>query len=293
MTFRKIEVLVGDKYGSLVIVSELPSRKRASGGTSRFFLCRCECGKEVSVAFCNLRTGHTRSCGCSRAVPYSAERLEKASVPYSPERLEKFRSMISARDDYHGMNGTSEHSIWKGIKKRCYLKSHRAYPGYGGRGIVICAGWRSSFKTFFADMGARPSLDHSIDRRDGNLNYSCGHCEECVKNGWPANCRWATRAEQRRNAKNIRMLTFQGETMCMADWAKRKGMSKAALSARLDKMSVEDALRLPVRDWRGDRKFNQVPEAQRDWDWRRDAKRRAERSNGMSPEIDPRRAAPR
>ena len=74
------------------------------------------------------------------------------------------------------------------------------------------------------------------------------------------------------------MLTFQGETMCMADWAKRKGMSKAALSARLDKMSVEDALRLPVRDWRGDRKFNQVPESERGAEWRRDAERRAARS---------------
>ena len=74
------------------------------------------------------------------------------------------------------------------------------------------------------------------------------------------------------------MLTFHGETMCMADWAKRKGMSKAALSARLDKMSVEDALRLPVRDWRGDRKFHQVPEPERGAEWRRDAERRAARS---------------
>lgn len=281
MAGRKIEVLVGDKYGSLSIVSELPSRNRASGGTLRLFLCRCDCGEEREVSLGNLRKGHARSCGCSRLVPYSEERLKKASVPYSPERLERFRAMASEREDYHGMKDTTEYSIWKGIKKRCYLKSHRAYPGYGGRGIVICSGWRSSFKSFFTDMGARPSLDHSVDRRDGEKNYSCGHCEECTSKGWTANCRWATRAEQRRNAKNIRMLTFQGETMCMADWAKRKGMSKGTLLGRLDAgWGLSDALLTPVRDKLTDKQFMQIPEAERNCDWRREAERRASRLNG-------------
>lgn len=241
MGSRRIEVSVGDKYGSLTIISELPSRKRASGGTSRMFLCRCECGEEREVSFGNLRKGHTRSCGCSRAVPYSQERIGKA------------RQAASFRDNYHGMKDSSEYGIWEGMKDRCYKPRTRGYKSYGGRGIAVCFGWRSSFKSFFADIGERPSASHSIDRIDGDGNYSCGHCDECIANGWPANCRWATRAEQRRNAKNVRMLTFQGETMCMADWAKRKGMSKSALSARLGKMSVEYALREPVREWRGDR----------------------------------------
>lgn len=280
MASRKIEISVGDEYDSLSIVSELPSRKRASGGTSRLFLCRCECGKEVCVALKNLRSGHTRSCGCSRSVPYSAERLKKASVPYSPERLERFRALASAMEDYHGMKDTSEYSIWRGMKKRCYVKSQRGYAWYGGRGIVMCSGWKSSFKSFFTDVGKRPSLGHSIDRKDGDGNYSCGHCEECVEKGWTANCRWATQAEQRRNAKDVRMLTYQGETLCMADWAKRKGMSKGALFARLEKMSVDEALRKPVRECRRDQRFYQVPESERDAEWRRDAERRAARLNG-------------
>lgn len=267
MAARRIEVSVGDKYGMLSIISELPSRNRASGGTSRFFQCRCECGNELSVQFKNLRKGHTRSCGCYRS-----------SVPYPPERLEKMRLANASRDDYHGMEDSSEYSIWRGIKKRCYLKSHRAYPGYGGRGIVICSGWRSSFKSFFADMGERPSLDHSIDRIDGDGNYSCGHCEECLLKGWTANCRWATRAEQRRNAKNIRMLTFQGETMCLKDMAGKYGMTKGQLHSRLEAgWSLQEALLTPVRQWLGDKKFHQVPESERNAEWRRDAERRASR----------------
>jgi hypothetical protein len=70
------------------------------------------------------------------------------------------------------------------------------------------------------------------------------------------------------------MLTFEGETMCLADWAKRKGMCKSALSGRLKKMPVEDALRIPVRQWRADEQFRRVAESERDCDWRRDAARR-------------------
>jgi hypothetical protein len=272
MDRRRIEISVGDKYGTLTIVLELPPKARASGGTSRMVLCRCECGKEISVELKNLRSGHTSSCGCTRkSTPPIRSEL-------SPGSLEKMRLSYLNRADYHGMKDTSEYVIWMGMKERCSNPRARGYANYGGRGIVVCGGWKSSFKTFFKDIGARPSLEHSIDRIDGNGNYSCGHCEECVARSWTANCRWATRAEQRRNAKNIRMLTFQGETMCMADWAKRKGMSKAALSSRLDRMSVDEALRKPVRQWRGDNKFHQIPESERNAEWRRDAERRAARS---------------
>ena len=200
----------------------------------RWFRCICECGRETEVRLSNLRSGKTRSCG-------------HHSVPPT--------------FNYHGMQDSREYGIWRGAKKRCYNRRARGYANYGGRGIVMCSGWKSSFKAFYEDMGPRPSARHSIDRKDGNGHYSCGHCEECVANGWVANCCWATRGEQRRNSKNVRMLTFGGETMCIADWAKRKGMCKSALLGRLSRgMSVEEALRTPVRQWRSDEQFKRVPE---------------------------------
>lgn len=263
----KLLVSAGDVYGRLVILEELPSRERSSGGTKRWFRCVCDCGRETEVPLSNLRCGKTKSCGKHSVAP--------CHLNISPSSLEKMRG-----DNYHGMEGSLEHRVWRGIKRRCYQVSARGYSNYGGRGIVMCSGWKSSFKSFFADMGERRSTAYSIDRKDGDGNYSCGHCEECLANGWTANCRWATSSEQRRNSKDIRMLTFQGETMCMADWAKRKGMSKGALSARLDKMSVEEALRKPVRECRRDQQFYQVPESERDAEWHRDAERRAARLAG-------------
>lgn len=136
-------------------------------------------------------------------------------------------------------SGSAEYEIWRGMKRRCRRVKASDYPAYGGRGIQVCERWKSSFNAFFEDMGPRPSPDHQLDRfpnQDGNYE--------------PGNCRWATRAEQNRNRKDNRMITFRGETLCLADWAKRFGMRKGTLFERLRRgLSVEEALTIPVRQW--------------------------------------------
>jgi hypothetical protein len=97
---------------------------------------------------------------------------------------------------------------WKGVKVRCINPDpkHVNYKYYGARGIKICERWRTSFEAFFEDMGPRPAntilAAYSLDRIDNDGNYSCGKCEECIANGWPANCRWATGSEQSLNKRD-------------------------------------------------------------------------------------------
>ena len=74
------------------------------------------------------------------------------------------------------------------MKNRCAPPSCDSFKYYGARGVAVCARWLN-FENFLADMGPKPSSQHSIDRIDPN-----GHYE-------PGNCRWATASEQGQNKR--------------------------------------------------------------------------------------------
>ncbi len=88
------------------------------------------------------------------------------------------------------------------IRRRVHNKNCSEYQFYGALGVVLCLGWDGvdGFSHWRDDMGPRPE-ETSIDRIDVYGNYSCGHCEECIENNWPMNCRWATDHVQASNRR--------------------------------------------------------------------------------------------
>lgn len=163
---------------------------------------RCECGSTYEYQSGNLLQGFSRGC----------------------------RDCCTANLK-HGLSRSPEYTCWHQMLQRCNSPKSKAYKYYGARGISVCKRWRDSFEAFYSDMGPRTSDKHSIDRINNDGNYE------------PGNCRWATAAEQARNQRReIKMLTCNGETLAVAEWADRLGVSRQRIHQRLAKMPAEVAL---------------------------------------------------
>lgn len=182
----------GKRYHSLVAVK--PVGKMMNGNIKWLFVC--DCGEECEIDGYAVRTGKQISCSAC-----GAERSKFASIT-------------------HGMSESDEFKIWTDMNTRCYNENSTSYSNYGGRGIQLCERWKNSFEAFFADMGKRPSKGHSIDRKDVNGDYS------------PENCKWATAAEQAKNKRNNVLITIDGETRILSDWAKHFGVFTSTASLR-------------------------------------------------------------
>jgi len=211
-TYR--EDLTGQVFGRLTVVSESPKRRYPSNATARRWACRCECGADTVVSQRDLKSGHTRSCGCLRR-----ESIRRAHTHGHSRR--KSRS--------------ATYESWAGMKQRCENPNDSNYAHYGGRGITICPAWRDSFAVFLADMGECPPK-MSIDRIDNNGPYC------------PFNCRWATRLQQGANKRTNRHITFRGETLTVSQWARKMGLPPVIVQARIFKLGwpIERSLTEPV-----------------------------------------------
>lgn len=159
--------LTGRVFGRWTVVA------RASTKTyhNHRWQCHCICGKKRNVSVSALLAGESKSCGCLA--------LELRKNPRGIRVTHK-RTQAGKR--------SPELCVWGGMKTRCYNTKARCFSAYGGRGIIICDRWHN-FDNFLADVGMRPSAEHSIDRIDVNGNYE------------PGNVRWATKKEQEANKR--------------------------------------------------------------------------------------------
>ena len=166
--------------------------------------CLCDCGKHCLVPLSSLTSGNTRSCGC-------------------------LRSELLTR---HGFAKHPLRRLWAGMIERCHKPSHKQFSDYGGRGIYVCDEWRGpdGLARFISDMGPRPA-GLTVDRIDNSGPYSKG------------NCRWATYTTQMRNRRFNHLITHDGRTACISEWAETLGISHSTLSMRIrGGMRLEKAL---------------------------------------------------
>ena len=165
---RLPENLSGKVFNRLTAIKQDASKTRRV-----YWRCQCICGSEVSVPACDLKSGHTKSCGCANR-----------------------ESRVSSNTK-HGYNRSPTYVVWSNMLARCSNPKRPDYKNYGGRGILVCDQWKI-FANFLADMGQKPE-GLTLDRIDNDGNYE------------PNNCRWATVSEQRRNQRPLHAVRAAAE----------------------------------------------------------------------------------
>lgn len=199
--------LNGLVFSRLTVVGDLGNIKGR-----RMLLVDCVCGNRKVVFMGHLKGGKIVSCGCNS------------------------REKLILRNNKHGFSKHQLNNIWRGMKDRCYKPNSISYPYYGAKGIEICDEWLSDISAFFKwaiCSGYKKGL--LIDRVKNELGYS------------PSNCRWLTPKESNRNTTANRILEFNGEKRCVAEWAEVLKIPRVRISDRINKLgwSVEDALTKP------------------------------------------------
>lgn len=269
----------GRRFGSLTVIE----RAHAPEGLNRrFWLCRCECGRDKIAETHALTSGRTTSCGCgqNRGAKKSAKLLGKrfgfltvlerrgsqrvgngthalwrcrcdcgneTIVPTLRLNSGVTRSCgCRSGNITHGHNRnrkpTPTLSSWKAMVGRCTQPSNPAFAHYQKRGITVCDRWLHGED---GKSGFECFLDDVGERP--SLEFSLDRFPDNDGGYEPGNVRWATKKEQANNRVTNKWFDYKGERVTFAQLVDATGMDKELLRHRLLRAgwSLEDAIAAP------------------------------------------------
>lgn len=215
--------LTNKKFGRLTALDKYTDKGKV------YWRCKCDCGNESIVEYYNLKSGHTKSCGC-----YMVDKTKESNIT-------------------HNMSKTRFYTIYNNMKSRCYNPNNNRYYNYGELGIEVCDRWKESFENFKNDM-YEEYLKHceifgeektTLDRIDIHKGYE------------PNNCRWADYYIQNSNKSNcnvygvvgvtkdlerdkwVSQISFEGSHIHLGRYKYKKDAIKARLEAELGFFGVD------------------------------------------------------
>lgn len=172
----------------------------------RMVIAKCVCGKTNQYFLGNIKSGKSLSCGCIQ---------------------NKFKK--------HGLNTHALYRRYYSMLDRCYNANCKTYNRYGGRGITVCDEWKNNFQAFYDwAISTGWSKELAIDRVNNDGNYE------------PSNCRWATDKMECRNRSSNKIIEFNNNKKCVAEWCEIYNVTQHVFyNRRRNGWSIEEALTTP------------------------------------------------
>jgi hypothetical protein len=172
------------------------------------FECSCDNKTQKTLLSYNVTKGVTTSCGCAHK-----------------EKITK-----------HGLWNSRLYKIYYNMMSRCYNPKSTGYEYYGARKITVCVDWYDNFENFSIWSLSNGYEDHlTIDRKDVYGDYR------------PDNCKWSTVKEQGFNRRDNRVVTINGITKTITEWANDSELSRSTINGRLNRGVSPDKLLDPKK----------------------------------------------
>jgi hypothetical protein len=160
----------------------------------RFGIFKCACGIEFKAQYDNIKSGHTKSCGC-----HKIEAIKDRSIT-------------------HGLSGNKLFLKLMSMISRTENVNNIGFKNYSSLDIRVCDEWKLNPKSFIDWAllnGYKDGL--TIDRIDNNLGYS------------PENCRFVNMYVQARNKRIIMTTNTSGYRGVVFDKINKKWKARIGL----------------------------------------------------------------
>jgi hypothetical protein len=173
----------------------------AQDGVDRFGLptwrCHCErCGRDYVAETNPIIQRFPTPCGC---------RPRRRSTP---------------RQSRGGLSRSRAYRIWADLRRRCRAGGDRGR--YQERGIRLHSTWNDDFDAFVQDVGVAPGPRARLERIDQQVGYE------------PGNVVWTTTRTAPASRLNAHMITANGKTLTLTEWAALAGLHPGTLGWRIN-----------------------------------------------------------
>lgn len=130
--------LTGQRFHNLTVIKKAASKT----GSSIKWECICDCGKTTYVTTSNLRTGHTKSCGClknrSNALDLKGERFGYLTVYKRIGSTPNRKALWRCKCDCGNFTNVRASDLRSGNTMSCgCMKQHFALRNCRG-GMLLC-----------------------------------------------------------------------------------------------------------------------------------------------------------
>ena len=270
----RVKDIAGQKFGSL---TALEFAGINSDGKA-LWDCQCDCGQSKTITGKSLRTGQTKSCGCTRGESkvkdMSGQTFGALTV------LSRIGHKTKSRSHYWecqcicgNVTEVSGSNLRSGAVASCGCVARQATSIRNQtHGHTAGAGATRVYRIWSCMLTRCYNPDRASWQDYGGRGIKvCDRWRESFENFYadmgepptprhtldrypdnggdysPDNCRWATMSQQARNRRSTRMIEYQGRTMAISDWADEYGIKLACLTGRLNNgWDIEKALTTPV-----------------------------------------------